>query len=396
MAQYTITSHYASVFALDTHARTTTVKGINLQSGETKTRRFSDCPTTEQIVSWMQKNFPAPYYAAYESGCTGFYLCRKLRASGVFCDVIAVSTIARSTDDRQRKTDRRDATGLLRELLNPVCTSSVVWMPDEKLEGIRDFLRCYRDASIALKRAKQQTLALLLRHGYVFNEKTPSGKRKTYWSEAFAGWLDSVDLNSEDANDTLASYRGAITENSVRCKRMLKHIEDIAQKPRFKPYVDALCLISGVDVYSAVVYASEIGDFSRFKNGRSISKWVGVTPKSHNSGEKQNNNGHITKAGSIHVRACLIEGCSAIGRRKYAPAKLKVGREVSEYIIAECNKCNRRLIDKHHHLICDLHKTANVAKVAIANEMIRWVWHIGYMVQAEQENKKTFPKEVYR
>jgi transposase len=387
MAQYTITSPYASIFALDTHARTTTVRGIALQSGEVKTKRFSDCPSVQDIVFWMQQNFPAPYYAAYESGCTGFYLCRQLRALGVFCDVIAVSTIARSINDKQNKTDRKDAKGLLQELLNPLSALSVVWIPDENLEGIRDFLRCYRDASIALKRAKQQTLALLLRHGYVFNEKTPSQKRKKYWSAAFTKWIDAIDLGSKGANDTLTSYRGIITENSVRCKRMLGHIEDIAQMPHFKPYVDALRCISGIDTYSAVVYTSEIGKFSRFKNGRTISKWVGITPKSHDSGERQGKNGHITKAGSIHVRTCLIEGCSSLERRRYRPVVLAVNQQVSEHIIAECNKCNRRLINKHHHLIYELHKTPNIAKVAVANEMIRWVWHIGNLIQAEQENK---------
>jgi transposase len=384
MAQYTINSKYASVVALDTHARSVTAKGIDLATGETKTKRFSDCPTPGEIAAWIHKYFSAPYYAAYESGCTGFHLCRELRAQDIDCDVIAVSTIARSTDDKQRKSDRRDAKRLLRELLIPDSGLSKVWLPDKECEGLRDLLRALRDTINVLKATKQQTTALLLRHGYVFNEKTPLGKRKKTWSQAFMKWLDTLDLGSLYANQALTDYLSAVTEHEARIARMRLQVDEIAQKSRYKPVVDALCCISGIDTYSAMVYTAEIGDFTRFKNGRSISKWTGTTPKSHSSGEHQNANGHITKAGSAPVRTALIEGCSSLGRRNYTPLKLKSNQLVPERIVAECNKCNRRLIERHRHLTEKQKKTANVAKVAIANEMIRWIWAIGCMVQAEQ------------
>jgi len=76
MLQYITNSQHASVIAMDTHARTTTVRGISLATGEIKTKRFNDCPTPEDIAFWIQKKLPAPHYAAYESGCTGFYLSR--------------------------------------------------------------------------------------------------------------------------------------------------------------------------------------------------------------------------------------------------------------------------------------------------------------------------------
>ena len=38
-------------------------------------------------------------------------------------------------------------------------------------------------------------------------------------------------------------------------------------------------------------------DFSRFKNGRSVSKYFGLTPTRHNSGEKAGRNGGISKTG---------------------------------------------------------------------------------------------------
>jgi transposase len=384
MAQYTISSDYASIIAFDTHARTITANGIDLETGVIKKKRFNDCPSVAEIASWIEENFTAPHLSAYESGVTGFYLSRELITLGIDCDVIAVSSIARSTDDRQRKTDRMDANRLLKELLIPGSDLSRVWLPDPECEGVRDLLRCYRSVSDDLRRSKQQTGALLLRHGYVFNEKTKNGKSKSTWQTAFYKWLDTVDLGSKEANDTLAYYRTIVSEREEQTKRIMARIEEIATLPRWKPYVDAFCYIKGIEVYSAMVYAAEFGDFLRFKNGRSVSKWTGVTPKSHASGERQVVGGHITKAGNEQVRRALVEGCSSMARRKYAPVKLKAGRVVSEEVISICNQCNKRLIDRHRHLSEVQKKTANVAKIAIASEMIRWIWVVGSIVQQEQ------------
>ena len=385
MAQYTINSEYASLIALDTHARTVTAKGINLETGETKLKRFNGCPSPEVIAAWIHANFQAPHYAAYESGCTGFFLCRELRNLGIDCDVIAISSIARSTDDKENKNDRRDAKRLLHELLNLDQSLSRVWLPDAECEGVRDLLRCCRDASNAVKRLKQQVSALLLRHGHVFNEKTPKGKRKKLWGRAHEKWIDSIDLGTEESNDTLSYYLSALAEATEHLRHMLARVAQVAQKLRWKPYVDALCCLKGIDTYSAMVYASEFGDFNRFKNGRSVSKYVGTTPKNNASGDSKSKNGHITKAGNSHVRTTLVEGCSNMSRRKHTTVKLKAGQVVSAHVVAACNSGNKRLIDRHRHLVQDLNKPANVAKIAVASEMARWVWHVGCMVQEEQE-----------
>ena len=98
------------ICALDVQASTTTIKGISLETGVKKTKRFNDCPTASDIISWTQVNFPALRCCAYESGCTGFYLCRKLGDRGIACDFIAVSTIPKSTDDLQKTQGKHKGT----------------------------------------------------------------------------------------------------------------------------------------------------------------------------------------------------------------------------------------------------------------------------------------------
>lgn len=87
---------------MDSHARATIVKGHDLSTGKTKSKRFGDRPSAELLMEWVAAHFISPFYAAYESGCTGFHFARALRAIGITCDVIAVSNIARSGEDKKR------------------------------------------------------------------------------------------------------------------------------------------------------------------------------------------------------------------------------------------------------------------------------------------------------
>ena len=126
MAEHSISSEYESVFGMDVHARSIMVKGFDWPTGVTKTKTFSNCPAAADIAEWMRASFAPPHYAAYESGATDFHLCKEMRALGIDCDVVAVSSIARSSEDKRRKTDKRDASRLLAELVSPKKDYSVI------------------------------------------------------------------------------------------------------------------------------------------------------------------------------------------------------------------------------------------------------------------------------
>lgn len=383
MTQYIMHSQYRSHFGMDVHARTVTISGIDLKTGETVKKRFSNCPDPSEIAGWMQTVFPGPHYAAYESGCTGFYLCRKLRTLGVDCDVIAVSSIARSTDDKRKKSDDKDARRLLQEMITPGSELSRVWLPDEELEGMRDLARAHRDSVIALKRLKQQLSALLLRNGYVWNERTARGNLKTTWTEEYKRWLNKVVLPSNGAAEALKHYRASIHEVKDRVGYMEAEIRTAAKLPHFRPYVDALCCLKGIDVCSAFLYTVEIGRFSRFGSPRSLSSYFGLTPSSSASGDELEANGRITKTGNSHARITLVEGLANMTRTNDLPKKLQKDQVVSESVRSHCNCANRRIKKRYEHLVSEK-KLANKIKVALANELARWIWSVGLMVEKEQ------------
>ena len=104
---------------MDQHARSVTASAIDLSTGESRSARLTNCPSAEQIASWAASWATPPMRFAYESGPCGFQLARDIRALGHDCDVIAVSSIPRSTEAKRMKDDRSDADSLLEALINP-------------------------------------------------------------------------------------------------------------------------------------------------------------------------------------------------------------------------------------------------------------------------------------
>ena len=383
MTQYTMHSNYRSYIGLDVHARTVSASGIDLVTGEIKKKRFNDCPGAAEIAKWIQSNFDAPWHAAYESGCTGFYLARELGRAGIPCDVIAVSSIARSDDDKKRKSDKTDAKRLLQEMVTPASSLKRVWMPDDECEGMRDIARAYDDGVSALKSLKQQRSALLLRHGYVWNERTPGGNLKKTGGCDYERWLRQIRLPSIGATEAFSYYCSAIQEAQDRMGHLGKAIAAHAEEGRYKPFVDALCCLKSVSVPAAFLYTVEFGTFFRFKAPGAVANYFGMTPKSSASGVVTDDNGHITKAGNGQVRHALVEGLQCVGNRNGLPKKLKAGQAVSDAVRAHCECANRRIASRYKHL-CAEKKLPNVIKVALANELIRFVWSVGMMVEREQ------------
>ena len=80
-------SNYATAIGLDVHARSIKACALNPMTGEVERASFGYDPVS--VAEWVL-GFEEPR-AVYESGVTGFHLCRALRALGVDCVVGAVS-----------------------------------------------------------------------------------------------------------------------------------------------------------------------------------------------------------------------------------------------------------------------------------------------------------------
>ena len=178
-------SGYRAVFGIDSHARTTTVCAAGASTGEVSARTFRGNPHGE--MAERAAGFPQPSHGARGAGCTGFVPAGELSAEGRRAAPMATGRIPTSPDDRSRKTDRRDAGRLARLALSGQAVE--VWVPDGQAEGLRDLSRAIEDAAERRGRCRMQVDAILLRHGYVWDRKTPQGRPVKRWGALHEQWL---------------------------------------------------------------------------------------------------------------------------------------------------------------------------------------------------------------
>ena len=373
--------NYTTYVGMDVHARSIQASAVVVETGEVSNRSFGGCPQAADVAEWLA-TLPQPVYCAYESGCTGFVLARGLRALGYDCDVIAVSTLPRSQKDRAQKCDRNDARAIRREMVNPDRSYSVVWVPDEKTEAERDLVRAWRAAADDARRAKQRCEMFLLRHGHVWNERTRSGRLRKTWTRAYEAWLDSISLPEPSAERAFAAYRRRVRDACRELAELRAQVRELAARPEHAPYVGAIACLKGLDAEGAMLARAEFGDFSRFASGRKVSCWLGTVPTDSSTGDRLRHGG-VTRAGNGHLRRALVEGCAGIAAwgkgRKAAPA----GASPSAACRAIADRANERLRARYDHLARERHANANKARVAVVNELVRWIWVIGLQVQGE-------------
>ena len=210
---------YTTYIGMDVHARSITARGVVIETGEPLSRRFGAGYTAAEIASWLA-GLPQPVYCAYESGCTGVWLARDLRELGYDCDVVAVSTLPRSTKDRQEKCDKLDAETIRAAIANPCSKHTCVWIPTEEQEGERELVRLYSRARDDAKRAKQELTSFLLRHGRVWNERTGTGRPKKPSGRAYEAWLNSISFEDEATSAAYGEYRRRAQEAEADKRRI--------------------------------------------------------------------------------------------------------------------------------------------------------------------------------
>jgi len=236
----------------------------------------------------------------YEAGPCGYWLSRSLPKKGHVCWVVAPSLIPKKPGDRV-KTNRRDAITLARLMRSGDLTP--VYVPQVEDEAMRDLCRARADALRALKAAKFQLTAFLLRHA------SRSTGRAT-WSPAHLRWLSEVVWPTPAQQIVFQAYVRAVTDPIERLARLEHALTDQVPTWRLAPVVDALQALRGVQCTVAVTTVAELGDLTRCDNPRQLMHSLGFTPSEYSTGERRHQGG-ITKTGTSHARRALVEGAWA-------------------------------------------------------------------------------------
>ena len=114
------------------------------------------------------------------------------------------------------------------------------------------------------------------------------------------------------ADDAVPAYLGEVLEDVLReieiladkAKAVQRSLEHLSQQ---MPEVQLLMTIPGIGVLTATALVSFVGDVRRFRSGRQLAAYLGLTPREFSSGSSRRL-GRITKRGNSYVRMMLIHG----------------------------------------------------------------------------------------
>ena len=123
----------------------------------------------------------------------------------------------------------------------------------------------------------------------------------------------------------------------------------LARQTRQDALVQKLLTLPGIGLVTAVTIRAEIGRFDRFRTGKQLARFCGLTPRNASSGQRQADAGLI-KAGNPQLRTVLIEAAHRLIRYDERWTRLAA-------------RLSRR------------GKPTSVVIAAVANRWVRWLFH---------------------
>jgi len=303
----------------------------------------------------------------YEAGPNGYDFCRQLRKAGIQCEVIAPSLIPKRPGDRI-KTNRRDARNLGR--LYRAGELTVIAIPDEKQEALRDLMRAREDVREDLTRRQHRLNRFLVRQGFSYRE----GQK---WTKRHWAWIKKIRFEDSNRETVYVECIRAVEQSIEQLKMFDSRVEENAQKPEYARRVAQLKTLRGVKTVTAMTVVAEVGDMRRYGTAPQFMASTGLVTSEHSTGEKQRRGG-ITKTGNTHLRRVLVESGWHYRHRSIAGAEIRKRRKgQSPHVIAIAEKAEQRLNRKFRRMVDRYNKPSQVAAVAVARELAGFIWAIG-------------------
>ena len=252
----------------------------------------------------------------YEAGFQGFWLHDLLTEDGIYCIVTPANKVTQAKDERV-KTDKRDARRLAKNLENGDYYSCYV--PDHERREDRQISRTMGQIQKDITATKNRIRRFLDFHG--LNEGLKTGA----WTDKDYRQLENLTL-SHSMHVSLNSYLRILDELLAIKKELKAELRALCNKERYKVGVLTKKSSPGIGLMTAIRLTLEWGNMSRFKTGKHIASYSGLTCREYSTGETIRR-GRITGQSSEYVRSWLIE-CAWRAIRK-DPVLLDKYRRVS-------------------------------------------------------------------
>jgi transposase len=212
-----------------------------------------------------------------------------------------------------------------------------VWLADEQTRQLRRLV-CHREGLVAERKNVKLRIRGLLREERIL---CPRG---TAWTKAWMEWLGQVNMR-EQSRWVLEQEIERLAQLNEAVRRVEQRFAEATQGD---PIVEKLLQQPQVGLVTGVTLRATIGRFDRFRKGKQLSCYCGITPCNASSGKRQADSG-LTNRGNETLRAMLIQLAKRLPRSG-----------------GHWQELHQRLSRT---------KPANVVSAAIANRWLRRLFH---------------------
>jgi transposase len=316
----------------------------------------------------------------YEAGPHGYGLYWQLTQLGVHCDVVAPTLVPVKSGDRV-KTNRRDAEKLARCYRSGDLTA--VWVPDAAHEALRDLVRAREVAKKDQLRARHRLGKFLLRRGL----RAAAGVKN--WTHKHLLWIRTLHFERPAQEAAFLDYLHEVEHAAERVIRLEQAIDQAVESaaPEMQPLIAGLQALRGIKKMSAATIVAEVGPLSRFSRPKQLMGYSGLVSSENSTGSSVRR-GAITKTGNAHVRRIAGEAAWAYQYRPAMSPALKKRQEgLSQEVKDIAWKAQHRLCSRFRRLQAK-GKLRQKVTIAIARELLGFVWAIGIQIEKEQQRTK--------
>ena len=254
----------------------------------------------DKFIEWCVM-LPAGCVVAMEASSSAHHWARKLIALGLDARIISAQLVSPyRSQGVTGKNDANDAAAICEAASRP----TMRFIPVKSIE--QQSMLCVHRLREGLKEDRTACInrvrGLLAEFGMVFPKG--AGKLEVVLSEVL-----------EDASNELGTLaRLTLQRAQTQWHELDAHLawcdERIAAHAKTNAAVRTAATLLGIGPVGASAAVATVGDFKQFRNGAQFGAWIGLTPRQHSSGGK-NNLGGITKRGDTYLRTLLIQGAKS-------------------------------------------------------------------------------------
>jgi transposase len=178
-----------------------------------------------------------------------------------------------------------------------------VWLAPKDVRQLRTLVRHRQQLINERRTAKLRLTALLREH------RIDAGKLRR-WTKTWLAWLPTAAGLGPEGLWVAGRHLANLNRLTYEIVEVEKRLEKVTADD---PVVAQLVALRGIGNATAWALRAEIGRFDRFKTGKQLARYCGLSPRNASSGNRQADAGLI-KAGNELLRATIIEAAHRLIR----------------------------------------------------------------------------------